>query len=279
LRRLLLRAAVITGGCFATFFIGLSISGPAHADDRPRLLPGLSDTIGGVLDEVLPDRPQRQPEEAKPEKAKPKEDKESRQDTDSRPHTPVRDVINKVKDEVEDALTTPAQGNKPASAEQPAPQSDTPDSDEPADTDPLPDIELPDLLTPTPVSNQTRQAPPAALGGAHESTLTLADDHLCGATPAGRSEPAHERHTIRIAVLRRATPTAPGYTQPAPVSPSEPDQDITPTMASPGRPYTGMHQDATITARATMPRANAVRVPGRDQAADSKIRRPDPPSG
>jgi hypothetical protein len=255
------------------------ISGEAHADDRPRLLPGLSDTIGDVLDGVLPDQPERQTEQQPKDKDKGSGKNEN--SSKGQPDTPVRDVIDKVKDEVEDTVgkvedivTAPAQ-EAPASDAQP----DTPVAAPNDDTDPASDTELPDQPDPTPATNQTPPAPSADLGQAYKVTAAPDHDHRCGREPSDRSEPARERRTVQIAVLRHATPALPGYTQPTRPAPSGPDHDVTPAVGAASTPTIGLDTTGVITARAPMPRTTSVRIPGRDQAADGMTCRPDAPSG
>jgi hypothetical protein len=50
-------------------------------------------------------------------------------------------------------------------------------------------------------------------------------------------------------------------------------------MAAPHSLTIGLELPATVTARATHPNTTAVRIPGRDQAADGLTRSPDAPSG
>lgn len=265
--------------------LGLSLSGPAHADDRPQLLDGLvRDTVTDVLDDVLPARPVKQPKDShKPEDQGKVND--SGRGADKQPDTPVRDVIEKVKDKVkdtadnvEDVLTAPVH-EAPSSSDEPAEQQSIAAPDQPADDTQPSDVELPDLRDPNPDVNETRQTPPVSLGQAHQTAIPPANGYRCGHEPAGRNEPAREQRTARAAVLHHDTPVAPDYTPPAPPTPPRPDQAATPAAGTPTSIVGGPQHDATLTARVTMPRTTAVRIPGRDQAADGMTHRPDAPSG
>jgi hypothetical protein len=272
LRRLLLRAVVITGGCAAGIILSGIISGEAHADDRPRLGNGLiRNTVTHVLDDVLPDRPERQPEQQpKPKKGKGKKDDDSG-GSDHRPHTPVRDVVDKVRDtvaKVGNHVTAPAHHDEPISTGHTDPQPDTAVNELTGDL--VADAEPPDVTTAASSPGQTQVTPTPAISAARQYAAPTGDSYHCG---------ADWQRMVRIAVLYHANSATVGYTQPTPPIPSRPDQDVTPAFASLGSPFTGLHQDATLAARASIPHTTAVRIPGCGQAADGMPRRPDPPSG
>lgn len=279
LRTLLLRTAVLTGGCAAGIILSLSISGEAHADDRPRPLDGLvRDTITEVVDVVLPN-PGQPAEESEPDSG----DSDPGRGSDEPPSGPVKDIVEDVVGGVEDTVTdvvdtvaTPPAADEPAQDTPADPQPETTISGPVDATEQTPAIERPD---PTPAPAQV--AAYVDLIGAHRPYELPDRGHACGddGQHADRDEPKGPRRTVRVAIERRAVPAATGYTQPTPRKPSGPDQDAAPAVGTPCTAYTGLNQDATLAARASQPRTTAVRIPGRDQAADGMTRRPDAPSG
>lgn len=265
--RILLRTAVLVGGCAAATAIGLGISGPASADNHP-----VRDLLGGVVglvEDVLPGPAAAPPTTSQAEAPKQKPHKKDRPRDWDRPR-PVRKAVNVV-GTVAKPVLGPGGDRTPPAAEQYAPVVDSIRDDE---------------LLPVEDAPAVTDMPLGLLGPAVAAAITptvaapLPDFCVDGTHALSRATGRHQS-TPALSGRRQPDQAAPELRQFGPQSPptSGPHCSFgaaTPDFPSPPPPPPA-HGLLAATWHPPSPTAGSIR-PG-DRDADGRDHQPCAPSG